>query len=650
MESLCFILFPFPLCRKSLSFLKEFVLSEGLVPLSKMMQNDNLYERSQALEIFMSVTDCDAYDWFQPPAGHVDKLLHQKLLDLINHPHFLRNLLLNRKDSYPGGSFRALQILAFWLSWVRALYTKDQKLSLSRALMDELHQWSSQLPNPDSGILEEEVQLAKTLMDDFCKEYSQGDLNASPAAGVLSISGVLLPLEHPTGKSTTPISHAEAEGITVPPTQKTQVERIQELKEEGNVRYRAGDVDTALDKYEEALQLAGSLQGSDVSTDKQHELMVALYTNLSNALWKRYTLAKDTKRDEDFCQPLLAKITEQCELALTLHPTHTKAFYRLVTTMIEQHKHKEAYDRAEQFKTVLLQTKQTSQPGVESNGVGFSQQVADDIDRIARLQRKCTAVELLRCHESGTPFGNSSQWGMDKKRLKLLSTVLKRDHLHHILPTVIEETLPPSQDASNTSAVANLSSSSSSSSSAAVAAAKKAKEDIIKADPKVDKILSYLFEQRDESVDRDVTSRVTTTTKKKDSKKDTTATGASKKKSSSTAAAAAAEDKAAKPKVTAADRKMVQQIKRMAGTFSTLMLRAKSYSTEDPTIVGEKTKLLTEALEVTISLRFDRYFFLCVCISVESNANGLCCLHCVAFAFPFGTKATRFQRFVLDSG
>lgn len=570
------------------------------------MRNDNLYERSQALEIFMSITDCDVYDWFQPPAGHADKLLHQKLLDLINHPHFLQNLLLNRTDSYPGGSFRALQILAFWLSWVRALYTKDQKLSLSRALMDDLHQWSSQLPNPDAGIMEEEVQLAKTLMDDFCKDYPQGSPDGtSPAAGGLSVTGVMLPLEHLTDKSTTPVIDAEVDEVTVPTPQKSPVERIQELKEDGNVRYRAGDVDTALEKYEEALQLAGSLQGSDISTNKQHELMVTLYTNLSNALWKKYTVAKDMKRDADVCQPLLAKITEQCELALTLHPTHTKAFYRLITTMIEQHQHKEAYDRAEQFKSILLQTKTSSPQDVESNGVGFSQQVTDDIDRISRLQRKCTAVELLQCHERGTPFGNSSQWGMDKKRLKLLSTILKRDHLHHILPTVIvDEPSPPSQDASQPSNTA----SSSSSSSAAVAAAKKAKEEIFKADPKVDKILSYLFEQRDESVDRDVTSRVTSK-KKEATKKDTTTKSsssgvASKKKSSSSSTVAEVDGNPTKPKITASDRKLVQQIKRMASTFSTLMLRAKSYSTEDPTIIGEKTKLLTEALEVTISFVF----------------------------------------------
>lgn len=552
------------------------------------MRNENLYERSQALEVFMSITDCDVYDWFQPPVGFLDKSLHQKLLDLINHPHFLQNLLFNRKDSYPGGSFRALQILAFWLSWVRALYTKDQKLSLSRTLMDELHQWSSQLPNPDSGVLEEEVQLAKTLMDDFCKDYPQGDHDISPAAGGLSVSGVILPLEF-TDKKIIPTTDAVSNQVALPVPQKTPLELIQELKEEGNTKYRAGDVEMAMQKYEDAVQLATGLQENDISTEKKHEMMVALYTNLSNALWKKYTVAKESTRDDDILQPLLAKIAEQCELALALHPTHTKAFYRLVTTMIEQRKHKEAYDRAEHFKAVLQQKQ--SPHGGEMTVVGFSQQAMDDIDRISRLQRKCTAVELLCCHETGAPLTNASQWGMDKKRLRLLSTVLKRDHLSHILPTVIEDA-SPSPNTSKASAT-----SSSSSSSAAVAAAKKAKEEIVKADPKVDKILSYLFEQRDESVDRDVTSRMSKNKDAATQKKDTKSSSTLKKKSST---ASNVEEKT-KPKVTASDRKIVQQIKRMAGTFSTLMLRAKSYSSEDPTIVGEKAKLLTEALEVWTS-------------------------------------------------
>ena len=54
----------------------------------------------------------------------------------------IHKLLNNRCNSYPGGSYHSLQILAFLFSWVRALYTKEQILILSEYVLNELHIWS----------------------------------------------------------------------------------------------------------------------------------------------------------------------------------------------------------------------------------------------------------------------------------------------------------------------------------------------------------------------------------------------------------------------------------------------------------------------------------------------------------------------------
>ena len=44
--------------RKAWSFLSDFILAGGLHAIADHMANDNLYIRGQALEIFLSTTDC----------------------------------------------------------------------------------------------------------------------------------------------------------------------------------------------------------------------------------------------------------------------------------------------------------------------------------------------------------------------------------------------------------------------------------------------------------------------------------------------------------------------------------------------------------------------------------------------------------------
>eukprot|EP01035_Chromulina_nebulosa_P027123 gene27123-35628_t len=186
--------------RKVWSFMSDFILAGGLHAIAGYMASDNLYIRGQVLEIFLSATDCDTFDWFQPHDNDFRKSeLHKAMLSLSSNKSFLQNLLSNRVSSYPGGSFRSLQILAFWLSWVRAMYTENQQLHLSKALLSELESWyvdttlviqdsmggdggPQSIEKPD-----EEINLAKTLYEDFfnSQQQSESGYTASPLLSIL---------------------------------------------------------------------------------------------------------------------------------------------------------------------------------------------------------------------------------------------------------------------------------------------------------------------------------------------------------------------------------------------------------------------------------------------------------------------------------
>jgi hypothetical protein len=162
------------------------VIYGGLTEISYMINSSNHYYRGQVFEILLSITDCDTFDWFQPHAGNQTvRSLHIQLLGLSKNIYFLSGLLENRMDSYPGGSFRALQLLAFWLSWVRAMMTKNHILYLSTRTLQELKFWtegygltnnnSEEENNADRGVDEDEIKLAQTLYKDFSYEQFHRD-------------------------------------------------------------------------------------------------------------------------------------------------------------------------------------------------------------------------------------------------------------------------------------------------------------------------------------------------------------------------------------------------------------------------------------------------------------------------------------------
>lgn len=130
---------------------RAFILAGGLQSLSSLFMEPNLFIRSQAIDSFMQLTAHPSFEWFteisslpdqsstakrQPdsaagaggvlsadPAIRERQLLHSAMLSLSN-TSFLQSLLDNWNCNFPGGSFYCLQILGFWLSWARKLYSK----------------------------------------------------------------------------------------------------------------------------------------------------------------------------------------------------------------------------------------------------------------------------------------------------------------------------------------------------------------------------------------------------------------------------------------------------------------------------------------------------------------------------------------------
>ena len=97
----------FLLHRHSWKWMEEFIVRGGLDILATMIAEPNLYYRGQVVEIFITVTDCDTFDWFERRTDVLGKTLHIRLLELADHASFLSNILANRENTFPGAACAA---------------------------------------------------------------------------------------------------------------------------------------------------------------------------------------------------------------------------------------------------------------------------------------------------------------------------------------------------------------------------------------------------------------------------------------------------------------------------------------------------------------------------------------------------------------
>lgn len=137
----------------------------------------------------MQLTSPETYNWFDPPETERALGLHRAMLQIETQDFVALCAEDNFKSTFPGASYIALQLLAFWLSWARLLHIGDRPLCLTAALLLRLKAWSQRpvrgydatpVPAPtdgaggggveevvDPGITAEEAELAKKVFEDF---------------------------------------------------------------------------------------------------------------------------------------------------------------------------------------------------------------------------------------------------------------------------------------------------------------------------------------------------------------------------------------------------------------------------------------------------------------------------------------------------
>lgn len=282
--------------RKSWEFLKCFILADGLVSLIPLIVDDNLYARGQAVELLLSVTDCDVFDWFGADETSIEhQALFYRLFHTIQHKHFLRNLFENRATSYPGGSYNCLQLVAFALSWIRTTYAPAKKIRLHENIMGSLLLWSQ--PSADAcgdGACEHgsdadhedtqppEIKLAQTLLEDFGREPTiPNDENSF----LFAFTGVVTPSNFSDDSIVKQvISNMKASLI---PNSASDLRTPEELKDEGNKQYKDHN-------YLEAYKLFQLATSRLPDTETASPLAIALWFNLATVHWKFAELCEES--------------------------------------------------------------------------------------------------------------------------------------------------------------------------------------------------------------------------------------------------------------------------------------------------------------------------------------------------------------------
>lgn len=443
----------FLLHKRHWSFLQEFVVQGGLDALANMLGTQNMYFRGQVIEILTCITDCDVFDWFAPPTTLMSRILHVRMLEMADHGKFLDGLVANRSDSYPGGSARCLQILAFWLSWVRATYTQDKRLHLSPAILEQLEAWSRE-PEED-----EERQLANTLFKDFGTDQYVGYQGSTPApcisdtsssssssssrvvevndagvpvaaqllGGQKTVAGILRPSFDM--KSSIEAVHARKSATvnvkckdlnpppsSVSPDRLDTVGRDVVLKEKGNGLFKEGNYEEALELYTRALdEVVEGQEGGD-------EIMAALHYNRAASLWKIAQALKSRETgqggyqfevaDGDDADGLLGGISgsdapgvfellrceQACREAASLSPGHFKATYRLAAVQLSLGNINGAAETVNGALSYQQERERASRLTLAGDGTGTGTGATAEfpIHALLTLRQRCTAAALAR--------------------------------------------------------------------------------------------------------------------------------------------------------------------------------------------------------------------------------------------------------------
>jgi tetratricopeptide (TPR) repeat protein len=290
----------------------------------------------------LKVTSSPYLEWFDAPKDHEQKILHSRLLELSQWD-FLKNLLSNGPhvkgdhNKIPNASFFCLQILAFWLSWTRKLYSKDGILNLSKELLNTLLKWK------ENVVIPEEKELITKLYDDFVRFPPAEDMD-----------GHRVKINNNTLNDTNNnnVDGAEIVEIEEVKDTRTPAEKADEARTNGNELFKKKMYTEAIEAYKQAIR-------HDNTRAAFYANLAAAWLQLSKQVQKEIRKLKtlrvnDGIQEKDSTMVAHAnKCIESCKNAIKRDPTYVKAFHRFGQALDIIGKRDEALAKLKEAKKVL---------------------------------------------------------------------------------------------------------------------------------------------------------------------------------------------------------------------------------------------------------------------------------------------------------
>ena len=258
---------------------------------------------------------------------------------------FIKNLLSNGPhiegdhNKIPNASFFCLQILAFWLSWTRKLYSKDGILNLSKELLNTLKKWK------ESVIVAEEKELITKLYEDFIRFPPAEDMDGHR----VKVNNNALNNNKNNNSIDGGADIIEIEEVK---DTRTPAEKADEARANGNELFKKKLYKEAIEAYKEAIRhdntraaFYANLAAAWLQLSKQIQNEVKKLKNL------RVNDGIDEKNANMFKHA--EKCIEACKDAIKRDPTYVKAFHRFGQALDILGKKADALNKLKEAKKVL---------------------------------------------------------------------------------------------------------------------------------------------------------------------------------------------------------------------------------------------------------------------------------------------------------
>ncbi len=345
-------------------FQRQFVEADGLLALGALVRHDNLVLRAQALEALLSLTGSKSLDWFQNPPSARLAALHRHMLALAQTA-FLGDLMgafddLIAGHLFPGGSGLSLQLAAFFLSWLRLFYARDNELRVSRQVISTLLAWSEHQAVPP-----EEAAFAKKLYDDFRRFPAEQDEPGGRDSGVAVDAELAAAApgheDAPRIEILQERDGAPAEAGQTASQAATAAAPALSLRAQGNGLFARGKYVEALAFYARAAE--GESDGAALARIRGNS--AAAHVELWKrevAEAKRVAASSGSKTAQAAAQAAaecaaghLASAEAAARDAIAADATYTKAHYRLAQVLAEQGRLDQAREALEQGRALCGQ-------------------------------------------------------------------------------------------------------------------------------------------------------------------------------------------------------------------------------------------------------------------------------------------------------